>query len=178
LNLRETAPATLTQEGGFFGQVLWLIRERHGDAATFRRTLDDVLAKLEQMAPEERTRWVEFLSYILALVYHARSGPEQQRLREVVDRAVQTDLHRQEYAKMGQTIAEMLKDEGRSEGRQQEALAARRAILLRQLRKRFKKVPRKVEARIAATTNIQELEGWLDNILDADTLADVGIPPA
>jgi hypothetical protein len=180
LNLRETAPETLTREGGFFGQVLWLIRERHRDAATFRRTLEEVLTHLEQMAPAERTRWVEFLSYILALVYHARNGSEQPSLREVVDRTVQTDSHRQEFVKMGQTIAEMLKDEGRLEGeiqgRQQEALATRRAILLRLLRKKFKKVPRKVAARIAATTNLQELETWLDNIIEAATLADVGIP--
>jgi ribosomal protein S4 len=81
---------------------------------------------------------------------------------------------------MVQTISEMLKDEGRLEGeirgRQQEALAARRAILLRQLRKKFKKVPRKVATRIAATTNLQELESWLDNVVAAATLADVGIP--
>jgi hypothetical protein len=38
LNLRGTAPATLTHEGGFFGQVLWLMRERHADVRTFRRT--------------------------------------------------------------------------------------------------------------------------------------------
>jgi hypothetical protein len=27
-----------------------------------------------------------------------------------------------------------------------------------------------------ATTNMQELQAWLDNILDAKTLAEVGIP--
>jgi hypothetical protein len=81
---------------------------------------------------------------------------------------------------MTKTIAEMLKDEGRDEGRregkQQGALAEGRAILLRQLRKRFKKVPHKVEARIKAATNLQELESWLDNIVDAATLAEGGIP--
>jgi hypothetical protein len=179
LNLRETAPTTLTQEGGFFGQVLWLIRERHSDPGTFRRTLEHVLSNLEAMPAAERTRWVEFLSYILALMYHVRSQPEQQQLRDVVDRAVQTDPHRQEYAKM-QTIAEALKDEGRIEGRiegqREEALASRRAILLRQLRRRFKKVSRKVEARIAATTKIEDLETWLENFAEAKTLAEVGIP--
>jgi hypothetical protein len=122
------------------------------------------------------------LSYILALVYHARSTPEHQPLGEVVDRTVQTDLHRQEYAKMGQTIAEMFIDKGRIEGetmgRQEEALASRRTILLRILRKRFKKIPRKIEARIAATTGIEELEIWIDKTIDAKALAEVGIPPA
>ena len=47
---------------------------------------------------------------------------------------------------------------------------------LRLLRKRFKKLPRKVESRIASTTNLRDLETWLDNILDAKKLDDVGIP--
>jgi hypothetical protein len=51
-----------------------------------------------------------------------------------------------------------------------------RATLLRQLRKRFKKLPRKVQSRIAATTNPHDLETWLDNSANATTLADVGIP--
>jgi hypothetical protein len=59
------------------------------------------------LSAEDRTRWVEFLSYIVALVYHARSADEQLELRDVVDRSVQTDPHRKEYTKMGQTIAEM-----------------------------------------------------------------------
>jgi ElaB/YqjD/DUF883 family membrane-anchored ribosome-binding protein len=177
LNLREMAPATLTQEGGIFGHLLWLLRERKTDAATFRRTLEAVLAKLERMGQAERVRWSELLSYVLALVYHARSGAEQQPLRAVVDSAVQTDQHRQEYTKMTKTIADVMKDEGRQEGKQEGELTARQEILLRHLRKRFKKVPRRVEARIAATTDLQELDGWLDNLLDATTLADVGILP-
>jgi hypothetical protein len=47
---------------------------------------------------------------------------------------------------------------------------------LRQLRKRFKKLPRKLEARINATTNVADLQSWLDNFVDARTLADVGVP--
>ena len=69
---------------------------------------------------------------------------------------------------MGQTIAEMYIEQGRVEGK--------RATLLRLLRKRFKKLPRKVEARVTATTNMRDLETWLDNILDAESLAEVGIP--
>jgi hypothetical protein len=104
-------------------------------------------------------------------VYHARSEEEQPELREIVDSAVQADPHRQEYRIMGRTIAEMYMDQGRIEGE----LQGVRRILLRQLRKRFKRVARKVEARIAATTNMQELETWLDNLVNAETLAQVGI---
>jgi hypothetical protein len=166
------------REGGYFGQVLWLIRERHAEPAVFRRTLEEVVTHLERIPPPERTRWVEFLSYIVALVYHTRSEPEQAELRDVVDRSIQTDPHRKEWTNMGRTIAEMYLDQGRIEGKVEGELDRARTILLRMLRKRFKKVPRKVAARIAATTNMHELETWLDNILDAETLPEVGIPLA
>ena len=83
----------------------------------FRQTLEEVVTRLDQMPPQERTRWVEFLSYIHALVYHARSEEEQPELREIVDSAIQADPHRQEYRVMGRTIAEMYLDQGREQGR-------------------------------------------------------------
>ena len=43
-------------------------------------------------------------------------------------------------------------------------------------RKRFKKLPGQAEAHISATTNVRTLQTWLDNVLDAKTLAEVGIP--
>jgi hypothetical protein len=155
LNLRETSPEMLVREGGFFGQVLWLIRERSAEPALFRRTLEEVISHLEQMPAAERTRWVEFLSYILALVYHARSADEQPQLRDVVDRSVQTDPHRKEYTKMGQTIAEMYIEQGREKGE----IDRTRTILLRLLRKRFKKLPRRVKARVSAATGSGNLAG-------------------
>jgi hypothetical protein len=170
-----TSREKLVNEGGFFGQVLLLIRERHAETSLFQRTLDEVLTRLEQMPAAERNRWVEFLSYIVALVYHARGENEQAQLREVVDRSIQTDPHRQEYTKMGRTIAEMYMDQGEQRGELKGELKGAKATLLRQLRRRFKKVPRKIEARIAAA-DIRDLQTWLDNILDVKTLAEVGIP--
>ena len=38
------------------------------------------------------------------------------------------------------------------------------------------KVPREVEARVAATTSVRDLQKWIDNVLDAEMLADIGIP--
>jgi hypothetical protein len=44
------------------------------------------------------------------------------------------------------------------------------------LRKRFKRLPREIEARVKATTNFADLQTWLDNFVNAPTLADVGVP--
>src|SRR5262249_18817882 len=65
-----------------------------------------------------------FLS--LALVYHAHSVEEQPELLDVVDRSVQTDSHRKEFAKMGLKIAEWYIEKGRVEGEQKGALAMAR----------------------------------------------------
>jgi hypothetical protein len=73
---------------------------------------------------------------------------------------------------MGETIAEALVRKGREEA----AVTSLQSTLLRQLRKRFKKLPRKLEARINATTDVTELQTWLDNFVAARKLADVGVP--
>jgi hypothetical protein len=104
------------------------------------------------------------------LFSHA-NDEEPAELREMVESSIQTDPHRKEYQKMGRTIAEMYMDQGE----QRRALKQARAILLLQLRERFKELPRKVEAQIAAL-EIRELQTWLHNFVDAKTLAEVGIP--
>ena len=157
LNLRDTPKEQLVGEGGLFGQVLWLIQQRNADKAEFGQTLQAVVSKLDGMAEADRQRWVEFLSYINALVYHARSQEERKELYDIVDRSVQNDPHRKEYQQMTQTIAEMYIEKGRiegeqkgkQEGKQEGALDEAKATLLRLLRKRFKKLPRKIEARIS-----------------------------
>ena len=85
---------------------------------------------------------------------------------------------------MSQTIAAMLEEKGLQKGIQKGiqkglekgTLGTLRETLIMQLRQRFKKLPRKVEASIAATTSIDDLNAWLKNFVDADTLADVRIP--
>ncbi len=99
-NLRGTSREKLVNEGGNFGKVLLLFHERHAEPAVFQRTLEEVFTRLEQMPAADRNRWAEFLSYIVALVYHARGENAQPQLREVVDRSIQTDPLRQEYTKM------------------------------------------------------------------------------
>ena len=130
------------------------------------------MSHLEKMPEADRTRWRQFLSYILAARCIMHDTRKNSRGCAVVDHSVQKDSHRREYRNMGRTIAEMYIDQGRLEGE----IKAQRKTLLRQLRKRFKKLPRKVEARINAATNMHDLETWLDNIVEARSLADVGIP--
>jgi hypothetical protein len=70
---------------------------------------------------------------------------------------------------MGKTIAEALHEEGERAGR----LGAKREILLRLLRLRFKKVPAAIEAKIQATDDAQQLDTWFDEFATARKLSDV-----
>ena len=71
---------------------------------------------------------------------------------------------------MEQTYAELLEQKGEIRGKQQ--------TLIRLLQKKFEK---KVSARIAKvierTQSIDQLEAWLDNVISAKTLDDVGLEP-
>jgi hypothetical protein len=48
-------------------------------------------------------------------------------------------------------------------------------MLLRLLRQRFRKIPKRAEGVILATTDVAQLDGWLDGLLTAASLSDLGI---
>ena len=76
------------------------------------------------------------------------------------------------------TTAEMLRREGRDEGRQEGEVLGKRAALLLQLRQRFGRLPAVAVARVekAAAT---ELDVWFGRVLAATSLDDVlGAPVA
>ncbi len=73
---------------------------------------------------------------------------------------------------MSETIAEMLKREGREE----ERILSLRTVLLRQLRKRFKEAAAQARSPNQRHHQRRRLQTWLDNLVDARTLADVGVP--
>jgi hypothetical protein len=74
-----------------------------------------------------------------------------------------------------ETMADFLRAEGRKEGRRAEQIHSRQQTLVRQLRRRFGRVPRATEQLIRATQDTARLDGWLDNFATAQTLTDVGI---
>ncbi len=119
------------------------------------------------MPDAERLRWLELLSYIMALVYHVRDPSEQPQLRKTIESSVRTDIHRQEIHEMGRSMADVLEEKG--------ALKKSRETLLRQLKRRFGNLPAAVSATIRATDDPEQLDEWLDRFATAATLDDVGI---
>jgi predicted transposase YdaD len=64
---------------------------------------------------------------------------------------------------------------GREEGRKEGEVQVRQQVLLLQLRKRFRALPAEVVARVERTTDLAQLDAWLERIVDATTLEDMGL---
>jgi hypothetical protein len=178
LSLSATPPASLETSCGFLGWVLELLRRRGAPPDEFHATLVRATNHLAAMAEAERERWLLLLSYIDAMIYHDRAVEEREGLRDVILNSVRTDPLRREVEVIMRTSADVVRDEGREEGRQAERVQSRQQTLIRQLRQRFGRVPRPVEQAIRATNDVASLDTWLDAIVIADTLKDVGIPTA
>ena len=71
---------------------------------------------------------------------------------------------------MGKTMAEVLIERGRTEGRTEAAIETRQQTLLRLLRRRFGDVPTNVVSAVESATDVNQLDEWLDRLVRADTL--------
>jgi hypothetical protein len=183
VNLATLRPRQLESRGGALGQVLRALRGRRLPLPEFGRLLEEVTAGLKQMPAAERMRRQELLSYLHALVYHARETAEQPTLFECIEAAAGTDEFRRELTAMRQTGAQALIAQGRKEGEKRGEkkgekkgeLRARREMLLDLLRERLREVPAAVEEKVNGTRDVEQLKSWFQRAATADTLADVGI---
>ena len=115
--------------------------------------------------------WLELLSYIHALIYHEREGVEHDDLNQAVEDSVATDAYRKEIFQMGKTIAEELMEKGEKRG-----VTALQRALLTQLNQRFgSKAKQKAEYRVHATTNVDQLQIWLEHLIVANNFDELGI---
>lgn len=80
-------------------------------------------------------------------------------------------LYPEEGEKMTSYIMQV-REEGIQQGMQQGMELGERSVLLKLLKRRFAKEAQSYESKVAMADQ-QDLERWLDNILDADTIEDV-----
>jgi hypothetical protein len=167
----EIAVDLVVRDGGSFGWVLRLVQRCQAPLQELRGLVQEVVEHLEQMPAHERSRWLELLSYIHALVYHGRESTEHSSLQQVIEASAQNDPQRREVTAMGQTIAQAIAAKARDEG----AVKALQKALLAVLRKRFRRVPSAIETNIKQTKDQDQLETWLEAFATATTLEDIGI---
>jgi hypothetical protein len=179
VSLPALPPAALESAGGYFSWVLELVQQRRARPEEFRDLLRRVVGHLEAMPAAERLRWLELLSYTQALIYHDREPAEREGLKEIIVASVRTDEHRQEVRAMGQSIADVLREEGRREGLEEGLhrgeVLVRQELLLLLLRHRFARVPKAVERTVRATEDVEQLTAWVLGASSANRLEEVGI---
>jgi predicted transposase YdaD len=175
INLPALPALTLKRDGGYLGHVLRLVQQRRARPREFAKLLADVVESLEKMPPAERLRWLDLLSYLHAMIYHERTPAELEMLAETIEHSVATDDHRKEIHAMGQTIAEKLIEEGKKEGYEAGEIQSLRRTLQRLLLKRFGKQTDETLAIIEQTSDRRQLEEWLDRIVTAKSVQQIGI---
>jgi hypothetical protein len=175
INLSGLAAERLVSAGGFFGRLLHVVQQREAPAATFEGLLREEVVALEAMHPRQRARWLELLSYLLALVYHERNPAEHHSLRETVEESVAAGALQREVKAMAKTIAEMFREEGEKKGEKKGEIRTLRRTLLELLEEKFGAVPAAKQALVKATTDPKQLRLWLKRFANAHTLDDVQI---
>jgi len=133
--------------------VHWLHSLAHAHLDSAQRVLDWIRIRLHQdnrRAGEIRIQDI--------------TAPEE--LESMLDRTIRDlkNIGRQEG-----------RQEGWQAGRQEGEIGARRKTLLRLLRRRFGGVSAEIAARLEATSDIEKLDAWLDRVVTAQTIDDVGI---
>jgi hypothetical protein len=134
-----------------------------------------IIALKERIERESRdTKYDIDLTYI-----NERSESEHVELHEALEDSVRSERLRQEVVTMGKTMADVLIErgwnKGLTEGRNEAAIETRQQTLIRQLRRRFGKLPAKVIRSINATTATEQLDEWLDRFATAQTLKELDI---
>jgi hypothetical protein len=88
-----------------------------------------------------------------------------------MENSVQDEATRQEVVKMRKTGAEALMERGA----QKAGLLTRRQTLVRLLHRRFGSVPSDVVSVVEAADDVDQLDDWLDRLVTAQTLEELGI---
>jgi hypothetical protein len=177
LSLPGMTEQELLQSGKVLGTVLHVLQQRHAGLEEFHTLLTNTVEAVEEQLSSDRHRLQEMLVYLEALVYHLREKKERPGLLEELERSIQSKTLRREVHTMGQTIAEALREEGEKKGRREGRLEAKQQTLIALLRRKFKrKVATAITATIENTSDIDKLDEWLGNLLDAKTVEEVGIP--
>jgi len=65
--------------------------------------------------------------------------------------------------------------EGRQEGRKEGLVEGKQEALLRQLKTKFGPLPEETISRVRAVQSLRELDRYLDRVLVASSLADMGV---
>ena len=122
-----------------------------------------------QTIPGQPSRWREFLSYLYAMVYHARDKHEHGALQNLIVESAKGD-DEGEFTMPWQSAAQAAREEA--------SIAALQETLSTIIQTRFGDPPIAIRSRIENTNDLAQLKKWFTEFALAQTLDDIQFEPA
>jgi len=146
------------------------LMSRRGDRAPLNLRVS-MMERVEQSGLDEARK---FLLMTLIETYFELAEDERPKF----ERLLSQERYR-EVKKMQLTWVDKMKEEGRKEGRQEGRQEGqregKREALLRLLTSKFGPLPEKTASRVRAIESLEQVDRYLDRVLVASSLADMGL---
>ncbi len=172
LNLRDTPPDTIIEQGGWFGWLMRVVQARQSSLAEFRAVVREATEQLETMPEKQKNRWLNLVSFMEALIYHYRDADEVPVIQQEIEDVVESQEYLKEIEAMKNSYAQTLKRAGKREGKREGKLDGQQKILIRQLSQKFGGISVEVTRIIESTQDEEQLELWLDKVLFTESIDD------
>lgn len=128
------------------------------------------VSMMERVILSELDEARKFLLLSIIEKYFELAGAE----REKLDRVLSQERYR-EVRNMRLSWAEKIEEKGRKEGKKEGLLEGKRETLLRLLKTKFGPLPEEMISRVRAVPSVRELDAYLDRVLVAASLEDMGL---
>ncbi len=165
-------PRSLAAAGDPLAYLLLLFRLEEAPVEELAQALREVFAGLERLARAgELYRWHQIAWIVIGYIRHRRPPGDLGRLLSAATEAIEDASRGREVEVMARTSAEELIEQGKQIGQ----LAAKREMLLRQMREKFGALAPEVEGQVLGMTDPLRLDDMLLRILKAASPEDMGL---
>jgi len=143
-------------------------RRRSGDPLTLRAWM---LQRIAQSGFDEARK---FLLLNLIETYFELGAEEMKRFRHLLSKEGYREAQEMEVT-WADKIRQQGKLEGKAEGKAEGRVEAKRETLLRLLTRKFGALPQETTSRVRALESVEELDAYLDRVLTAKSLGEMGL---
>ena len=107
----------------------------------------------------------------MAFLYERREEPEQDEFLNIIKNSIDDNSQRKEAEEMGKTMAQVLEERGKAEGK----IETKQEDIIKLLRIRFEYIPETLANDIRSINQIDQLDAIFERAVIAKTIDDVEI---
>ena len=148
-----------------------MLRNEKSDKETIKETLTEAIAYLNTLEPEQTERRIRVLHYFVMLIANRRPTDEHDELIGLVNQ--QSDV--EEVELMAKTMADVMREEGIAEGKEQGETEAKQTAVIKLLTHQFPDVSDTVVEAIHRIQERSRLDTLFDQILTATSFDDIDL---